>query len=218
MVPIYSFVHQGLEIDIYPMTYEIAKEWHDNIQPIIALDNKRADKNWNWKINYGLKYVYSILLQDVRGYAVYIDGILIGMMLAAINYSCKENGMKIPSYLWYITKSPDLRSIEDDTSKKNGTKVRIPFLKLMSKVLHDEISSKYNKKQKTQLTHWLHSDPNGGQLLRNQYISYGYLPCELGLDKVVSARVGIRSNYFYYPIEVYNKIQKESNTFKANGG
>lgn len=148
--------------------------------------------------------------QDVRGYATYVDGIHIGMMMAAINYSCKKDGIKIPSYLWYICKSPDLRSIENEVSIKNNTKVRVPFLKLMSKILYDDISSVHKKKKNTQLTHWLRSDPHGGKVLKQTYIDNGYIPCDIGLDGIISARIGMRSNYFYYPTHLYQKIKKHS--------
>lgn len=211
MNAIYSFAADGFEVKIKYLTFNDTVRWQNNSQKLIRLDSNRPDSTWDWRKIYGFGIASTLIGQKTKGYVATIDNVQIGIMSAAFHYNCHKEDEIVPSFLWYISKSPLLNEIIDVIEFETGTRPKIPFGDIMYKVMLSEIE-KHNSDTKP---FWLHADPkayNPKKLLQ-YYIKKGFLSCPLA--RTVTFRNDDK-RYLYYPLSQAGIIKKATVEYDKN--
>lgn len=169
-----------------PMTYSDIDEWNTFHLPAIKESN-RIDGQWNWKLYLTIANILNPL-QQTLAYTLRVDNIIVGLTILANNYACK-NYADAKTFVWYVSKSPAYPLV----LKKYGySSIKYP---LMPYLLYPSF---FHAAQKKQLT-WLHSDPKGGNRLKEYYKNkMGFLSCPTAPKRVTRGFIRTHDEHYLY--------------------
>lgn len=197
-----------IAIRIEPLTTEIAGFWHDEVQPTIrSVSPERPDADWNWVIIEAAirgfardgALGYSLTRLDCRSPKGLDTGVPIAVAACIGPWHHVSPPTETGVYCWYLAAAPQ------HTPTLSG----LPQLGRVGEAALDTALTKAFQLGLNGRT-WLHSDPRGGERLRDFYAHAGMT----ALDR--SAKLPfLRNNdgniYFHSPesaLEAFDRMRE----------
>ena len=196
----YVYASQGMNFKVSELDLSTAKQWDKEVQPLIDLSEETSDVGWRWKKWYALSKVFNIKGQEAQGFYVSYGDILIGMFFGVFSYECEVNDNHIPSFLWLVSKNPELDIVLDLIEDQTGTRPKVHFIDMVFDIIIKESIIRNNGK-----SFWLHASPDGNdpERLLNYYKRKGLRECKMSRPTLVRQDDG---RYLYSPEDRQNKI------------
>lgn len=200
-----------------PVVVEVAskrtfEQWSKIVQPKIAEDPRRLDREWNWQNIVRLQGKLGQLLgQQTNCYTINVpygrDGqetIPGAMILVCENFPALDNHLLRSSFVWYLSTAPasvyKSCSISEDNTPDLG-RICIDIATTLS----------FGNRNEGRLG--LHADPAGGHWLYNFY----WQKCELRVLASDATLPGVRKNdgrYFFADVKVADVISRHHDKFR----
>ena len=197
----YVYTSQGMSFKVSELDLLTAKQWDEEIQPLIDSIGGRSDEGWRWRRWYALSIVFNIILnQDAKAFSISYRNVLIGMFFGVFNYKCKDENIDVSSFLWLVSKNPELDTILDMIETKKGFRPKVYFIDMVFDIILKESIIRNSNG-----SFWLHASPDGNdpKKLLNFYIKKGLKKCKM--SRLTLARKD-DGRYLYSPEDRQNKI------------
>lgn len=103
---------EGVEVPVavIPLQPEHATWWHSELQPTIAQDTTRADREWNWPLIASVFFANTAASEPFEGFclAVLRDGRVVpcGLLLLLKKFPYLADRRRHSVYVWYLSNAP----------------------------------------------------------------------------------------------------------------